>query len=601
MSVNWIIPWTEEPRHDRIEGWKERQVLEPESIYPGWTNFVSQRSIRAIAISQKSRHMWLATWGGVLSWRQRQETTYFRYSSEHGLLGNGVSCICVDEEDRAWVGQEEGGLGYFDNNRWNVYPERKSEIFRVVTKSESGGIWAATSRSIYRIKGPNPGSVPIPIAKAVAEYPLTLLEDGNDVLFGTNHGLFRLNNAGELTTVEPERIRSCTSLSRDAQGRIWIGTATEIYLMEAGQVHQELFYDGSAGHVKQLAAGRDLVWVLTTLGINVISVIDKTWKPVAFNSEQPVTPQAIAVSASDRHLWVGTSSLLSSLYYSDDGSVTWDHSQLPEHREDQLSNLGRCVAGHEDGEHTVCVGTVGGLVVFPSDDNWSINSLAGDVRDVCITSTGNGRTFWMLRWPKGFWAKDLEFAQPPGIPIALAKGFDGNAYGLTSRGLWLLGPNLKEIAKTPPARAHCLSQTQDGTWWAGTAEGVYRYRNDTWSVANEQPGPSLSEIYAVVATGNRVWAAAANGLWRRNANAWEPHNRIVHALAVASDGTSLWMAQDDGVVRYSPNTRKHDKHYTLEEHGIASRRIAALAEIGGALWVVTAAGVSRLRLNEEVI
>ena len=598
MSVNWITGWTEEPRHDRIEAWKELQVLEPESIYPGWTNFVSQRSVRAIAISHKSRHMWLATWGGVLSWRQRQETTYFRYSSEHGLLGNGVSCVCVDEEERPWVGHEEGGLGYFDDNRWNVYPERKSEVFRVVTKSDAGGIWAATSRSVYRIQGPNQGSVPVPITKAVAEYPLTLLEDGNDLLLGTNQGLFRLNNIGELIDVEPERIRSCTSLSRDAQGRIWIGTATEVYLMEAGQVRPEPFYDGSAGYVKQLAAGRDLVWVLTTEGI---CVIDKSWKPVSFNSEQTVTPQAIAVSSSDRHLWVGTNSLLSSLYYSDDGSVTWDHSQLPEHREDQLSNLGRCITGVEDGDRTVCVGTVGGLVVFPSDDKWSINSLAGDVRDLCITSTANGKTFWMLRWPKGFWAKDLEFAQPPGIPIALARGLDGNAYGLTSRGLWLLGPILKQIAENPSARAHCLSQTQDGTWWAGTAEGVYSYKNGNWSVANEQPGPSLSEIYTVVAIGNKIWAAAANGLWSRTGNTWESHTRIVHALAVASDGTSLWMAEQDALVRYSPKTKKHDKLYSLEEHGIASRRMAAIAEIGGDLWVVTAAGVSRLRLNEEVI
>lgn len=601
MSVNWITTWTEETPTDIVK-WEEPQVLEPESIYPGWTNFVNQRSIRAIAISPKSRHMWLATWGGVLSWRQREEAAYYRYSSEHGLLGNGVSCVCVDEEERAWLGHEEGGLGYFENNRWNVYPERKTEIFRVVTKAESGGIWAATSRAVYRIHGPNKGSVPAPITEAIAEYPLTILEDDNGLLLGTNHGLFRLKNTGELITVGPEQIKSCTSLSRDAQGRIWIGTATEIYLMEAGHILPQPFYDGSAGYVKQLAAGRDLVWVLTTEGI---SVIDKVWKPIAFNSELVVKPQTIAVSSTDRHLWVGTNSLLSSLYYYDNDTVTWVHSELPEHREDQLTNLGRCIAGAESGDHSLFIGTAGGLVTIFSDDKWSINSLAGDVRDVCVSAIETDRTLWLLRWPKGFWAHNLEFAQPAGVPLALTSGVDGNAYGLTSRGLWRLGSKSQLIAEVPPVRPCCVSQTNDGTWWTGTAEGVWSYKNGAWSAANERPGPGLSEVYALLTIGNKLWAATAKGLWCRTGNTWESHNkpqlRIVRALALAGDGNSLWLAEEDGVVRYSPNTRTHEKSYSLEEHGVASRRIAALAEIGGDLWIVTAAGVSRLRLSEEVI
>ena len=597
MSTNLIVPWTEESRTDLIGPW-QGQVLEPESIYPGWTNFVSQRSIRAIAISPKSRHIWMATWGGVLSWRQREETTYYRYSSEHGLLGNSVCCVCVDEEERPWVGHDEGGLAYFENNRWNVYAERKTETFRVITKAESGGIWAATSNSIYRIQGPHQGSVPRLVNNAVAEYPSTLLEDSNELLLGNNRGLFRLTDTGDLLEVGPELIKSCRSLSRDAQDRIWIATDTEIYLMEE-KVHAQPFYDGRAGYVRQLAAGRDLVWILTTEGI---SVIDKVWKHISPNSEQAATPQTIVVSSSDRHLWVGTDSLLSSVFYSENGTITWEHSQLPEHGEDKLSNLARCIAISEMNE-TVSIGTAGGLVTFSSDDKWSIDASAGDVRDLCVATNAHGETLWLLRWPKGFQAQNFVHDQPPGVPVALAKGSDGNAYGLTSRGLWLLGPKVKLIANSPPARTLGLSQTQDGTWWAGTTEGVYRYTNGVWLPANEQPGPGLSEVYALSVAGNKLWAATANGLWCRNGNVWESHNgpqpRIVRALAVASDGIKLWLAEADAVVRYSPQTRTTDKSFTLEQHGVASRRVAALAEIRGDLWILTAAGISRLRLSDR--
>ena len=600
-SENAIVAWTGDSR--AIEVWIDRQVLEPEPIYPGWMNLVSQRSVRGIAISANSRQMWMATWGGVLSWRHRDESTYYRYSSEHGLPGNGVSSVCVDEDERPWVTPNEGGLGYFENNRWHVYSERKNEIFRIVIQAEAGGVWAATDTCIYRISGPQQASVPVLVNNAAAQYPLALLQDRDDLLLGTSQGLFRLLGSGELLSIEPERIKSCRSLSRDARNRIWIGTTTQVYSMKDGQVHAEPHYDGNAGYVLQLAAARDIVWLLTSEGISVIN--NGVCQPVSFNSEQldMPAPQTIAVSSSDRYLWVGTDSLLSSLFYSDDGRGVWRHAELPEHREDQLNNLARCFAASEQND-TVWIGTAGGLVAFRTNDSWTIDATAGDVQNLCVSSGPNDETLWSLGWPKGFRALGVQATEPPGVPITLAKGTDGNAYGLTSRGLWLLGAQPKLIAERLDVRVRCLCQTPDGTWWAGTAKGAYRYKRGTWSLANEQPGPSLSEIYALVVQDDKLWVAGANGFWCRTGNVWESHNaaqpRIVSAIAITGDGTNLWLADGEEVVRYSPNTKTSDRHYSVEASGIASKRVAALAEIRGDLWIATEAGVSILRLSEEV-
>jgi ligand-binding sensor domain-containing protein len=596
---NAIVGWTGDS--NTIESWVNRQVLEPESIYPGWMNLISQRSIRAIAIAPKSRHMWLATWGGVLSWRQREENTYYRYSSEHGLLGNGVSAIGVDDDERPWVCHHEGGLGYFETNRWHVYSEHQDEIFRLICRQPDGGIWAATNSRIYSIPGPRQPSVPVLVNNGKLQYPLALLEDGNDLLIGTGPGLFRLLKTGELETIEPERIKSCESLARDARGRIWIASGKQVYSLSDGEVNLVTAYDGSAGYVRQLSAGCDVVWLLTTEGIGII---DGEWKLLSYHSEQTPRPKTIAVSSADRYLWVGTDSLLSLLIHQDTDVGTWHHSELPSHPEDELNNLARCIAASEESA-TIWLGNAAGLVSFRSNDQWSIDKAKGDVRDLCVTATADGEVLWLLRWPSGFLAQGYAYEQPPGVPIALAKGVDGNAYGLTTRGLWRLGKSVVSIAGELHLRVRCLSQTNDGNWWAGSSEGVYVYRKGTWTAANEQPGPGLSEVFALLAQGDQLWVATASGLWRRNGNGWESHNdlqpRIVSALAIAGDGTSLWLAEEGKVVCYSPTTKTCDKSYSPEGDGVASKRVTALAEINGQLWIATEAGVSKLELNEEAI
>src|SRR5262249_23332251 len=179
--------------------------------------------------------------------------------------------------------------------------------------------------------------------------------------------------------------------------------------------------------------------------------------------DQPV-PQTIAVISSDRYLWVGTDSLLSSLFYSDEGRGFWRHAELPQHREDRLNNLTRCFAASEQND-TVWIGTAGGLVAFGTNESWTIDATAGDVQNLCASSGRNGETVWSLCWPKGFRTQGQPATEPDGIPVTLAKGIDGNAYGLTSRGLWLLGAQPKLIAPTLDVRVRCLCETQNGTWW----------------------------------------------------------------------------------------------------------------------------------------
>ncbi|HEX7999522.1 MAG TPA: hypothetical protein VF528_14140 [Pyrinomonadaceae bacterium] len=602
MSSNRIARWDENLERDHIAPYVDKQVLEPESIYPGWANLTSQRSVREIAIAPKSRQMWIATWGGVLSWRQREESTYYRYASEQGLAGNTVSCICLDEAETPWAGHEEGGLSYFDGQRWQVYAHLQAESIRVVCNAgTAGGIWAATAGAVYHITDYESAPLPVAVNEEGAANALALLADGDALLLGNGCGLFRLRHGEQPVRLSAETIHSCVALSRDAQGKIWLGTPGAVYLLEDGEQASPALYDGSAGRVLRIAAGQAKAWVLTDSAI--CRVTEDGWQPVPFDvNQQP--PVAIAASLSDNYLWVGTDRILSGLYYDDGAQHRWDHDLLPLHAEDKLSNLCRCISASGNNGPT-WIGTAGGLVACETAENWTIDADAGDVRALCVSRLGphaeQRETLWMLAWPKGIsplHASD----QPAGIPVTLAAGQDGYAYALTSSGLYRLGCPAMLITDDVPVSAHCLAQTPDGVWWVGTTGGIYQFGIGGWRLANERPGPMLEEVRTIAVINASLWVVTEAGLWLRRGGRWESHtlqiNGHVRALARAGDAGKLWVAHDDGVLLYNPATRVVDKEYTPARNGLASRRVTAMIESRGILWIATQAGISILKLDD---
>jgi ligand-binding sensor domain-containing protein len=608
MSSNFIESWNPKHTNDGIVGFTESQVLEPESIYPGWMNLVAQRSVRAIAIAPKSRHLWMATWGGVLSWRQREESAYYRYSSEHGMAGNAVASLCIDESERPWVGHEEGGLSYFDGQRWRSHEHFRKEPIRALSNTGSAeSIWVATNNGVYSVYIDGSGRVPIPMAvnQEGCARAVVILPDGDDLLLGNRTGLFRLRLGADPVRLAADMVSSCVALARDGSQRIWIGTPHGVYPMAAGDVVGDPVYEGQLGCVKAIAAGQERIWILSADGISQAS--DGDWQPISLPSEEmdAASLHAIAASSNDNHLWVGTDRVLSSLYYSAEGVVQWDHEMLPTHAEDELSNLGRCAVA-SDVDDKVWIGTAGGLVTGEQDDKWSVDPIKGDVHALCVAdgdlAQGAAETVWLLTSPDGISSLGPNASPPPGLPLALATGADRCAYALTTKGVWRLGNNLTKVAEAAPQSVHALAQTPDGRWWVGTTQGVYQYMGGKWQPVSEAPGPQLAEVYALAVIRKQVWAATSAGLWVRAQNKWVSHNKqeplLVRTLAPASGESKLWLARLDGVVRYDAVSRTVDREYTPFEHGLASCRVTALVESKGKLWIVTQVGISRVKLTE---
>lgn len=612
MNSGRITHYTEE--HHRITARIEAEVLEP--AYPGWTNFVSQHSVREIAVAPQSRRLWLATWGGVLSWSPREELLYRRYSSEHGLAGNAVACICVDQVEHPWAGHVEGGLSYFDGQRWRVYDHLQLESIRAVSRAvNSGGIWAAGMDTVYHIpKGDQPPALVAPRRHTAAVEALALLDTGNKLLLGNAWGLFALQMDKEPVPLAQNTIKTCTALTRDRNGDVWVGTPEGVYRLDGetpvGPIAPER--TETIGRVLGLAASRDRIWVLTTTGL--AQVIDNHWLSVPGVPEPHPALHTIAASPDEAYLWVGTDRLLAYVQSQGQAAPVWNMDWLPAQPEDKLSNVGRCVV-QQGFNGRVWVGTAGGLVAFQPNGKWTLHEDGGDVRALNVArSEANSmtpETLWVLAWPRGIgrWANpdwiDFRGPQPTGLPTALAVGRDGHPYLLAGCALWRLASDeLKEVTRTVPTTARCLAQTPDGQWWLGATQGVYRLVSGEWELVGEQPGPLQAGVRALAVLHGQLWAATEMGLWMRRGEKWEPYDAVpddnlwdVRALAPASSNSALWLARQDRVVRYDPATRMQSIQYTRANSGLGSCRVTALAEIDGDLWIVTQAGISHIKLD----
>ncbi len=601
----------------RITSKVEMGVLQPEPLYPEWTNFVSQKSVKAIAIAPKSQQIWMATWGGVLSWNRKEEFLYRRYSSESGLAGNAITCLCLDQDENPWTGHAEGGLSYFSAGHWQVYSHLQTAPIRaIVSAVHRKGIWVATADTIYYVADPESNPVPVARESNGAVEAVTLLADGENLLVGNRLGLFRVQWDREPEAIAPNLLDNCSALTRDGNGNIWVGTHDGLYQLsgEHSNQHDPRKIITSILPVIALAAGKKRVWVLTAAGL--AQVADGQYLQVPWRSEsgKPLFIQAIAASTDDTYLWVGTERRLAGVRSTNADNTTWDLDLLPPHRDDELHNLGRRTI-LSDTQERVWVGTAGGVIAFDLDNEWRIWANHNDVRSLSVISSNDKSTtkemLWILAWPQGI--GNLNFStgpnfpklKLPGLPTLLSAGNDGCPYIITGSALWRLrGDQLTKIAPGVSGLPRCLLQTPDSVWWLGTVRGLYRLASGRWKFVGAQPGPLQAEVYALVVADNTLWVATEIGLWERQNEDWILHNpgqqnssRAVWALAAGRLGT-LWMASAEGVCCYNPKTKMQGVSYTAFNSGLGSRRVTALLETPGFLWIVTQVGISRLTLDE---
>ncbi len=299
---------------------------------------LSNNQIHSI-LQDKKGWMWFGTSQGVCRF-DGYEFTVFKNDPDDStsLRGNLVRAIFQDSKGQLWMGTENGGLNKFNREKENFshlfgsgpkallknvsvtsiqedksgnllvgtetnlyvikdekeYAEIRpsnlpafSDYFRVLRTDPSGRIWIGTNHGlyVYDLKTNRAEKIRLPqVASANEEIWEILIDDDGTAWIGTySNGAFVVNQStleARHIDIDPDNERSNTvrSVSKDKNGKYWIGTRGGLYIYEK-QKGATAYYYHEEREPKSLVNNsiqcivHDLkgdVWIGTRNGINFL-------------------------------------------------------------------------------------------------------------------------------------------------------------------------------------------------------------------------------------------------------------------------------------------------------------------------------------------
>ena len=465
------------------------------AVYPGWATMASQRQARGIATA-KDGAVWLATRGGVLRWHPGMDR-FTRYGSEHGLPGNAVTVVAVDDAGQAWATTEDGRLCVLDGEEWRPCSALQDVRVAVLAVDQAGCLWAAASAGLWAVHGPSDATPVGGNFGGLAPRGLAVT-DGDDAWLWTAAGLHHRGTAGW----EPPRpARGVLSLACQGES-LWLGTAAGLQRFDrAGTVPSS---NWPRGEVVALATNTDGVWaaVRGVAGYEVGFATAAGWIRVA---SRPLKERVVGLASAGRdEVWIATDD---GLALGSMASIRWYQTERPPeaipvegNRTEALNNQVQALAIHAK---ALWIGTARGLFRMGlADGRWHGYTGSDRLADIRTILPGTGSDeFW----------------------VAAGQDGRGGAGGL--RRVRGGAPSLEEFAV--PASILGLAVGSGNTRWAvagldlgSLPDGLYRNDGTGWSLALAAArlrGCGLPFGACLQAIGqapdDRIWIVTSSGLF----------------------------------------------------------------------------------------
>ncbi len=428
-----------------------------------WTtdNGLPQNSVTSI-VQTRDGYLWIGTFGGLT----RFDGVRFAPSSEAGAPELSTARILSLREDRAgtlWIGTEENGIGRLRDGRLDLLGTAEGLLGQKVWtlhEDARGTLWAGTSRGLYSFDGRRFVSAALP------------------------------PELGATPTV--------VSLAEDPAGRLWIGTFGGLALRSDAGVRMAHHGTGPALRVFALAPENDgSIWVRTPAALSRFKGGTRLQELKTEMSDAGVA--APVVRDRDGNLWFAGGDGLSRL----NGDLV---ELLP--IEEGLPH-GRIRSLYEDREGGLWVGLDGGGLLRVRD----ANILVWDERDglprsiLPITEDAAG-TLWaggscgglMRREGKRFREIMNRAGGTFGCVTALVAARDGALWVSSDRLRRLAGGEERAFGPAdglPDTEVLALLEDRDGTIWAGTRDGLARFRDGRFQMFDRSNAPTLDDVRAL--------------------------------------------------------------------------------------------------------
>lgn len=396
--------------------------------------------------------LWIATGSGAYE-IDKASGAIKKFTDSDGLPDVQLNAVTTDREGRIWAGTEKG-LARFDNDG----------RFHLVTNDIG-------SREVE-----------------------ALLTDSHGMIWvgGSGGGLWRINpETGQVSELPPENGRPVPEVTRniyeDREGNIWLSSNLALERLSDVKFTTYTSRDGllsdTINAVAPGEAGR--IWIGTTTGLACL--IDGRIEPIAIRASGQTTEQTNVYSLYEDPqgvLWFGLWD--TTLHRLDRGQ----HQQIAILNKLAQAEVGWATGMCSDPNGDLLVGTLGaGLQRIRNGQIVKTYTKEDGLRDPAVYSLALDRENRL--WIGGPFGVDLL----QGTTIKAAPG---------------------QSARLLSSAVFTLCADSDGTLWAGTKKGLYRFRDGRWAPTTYEPDPRVlgPEFYCLLEDdyGN-LWSSGSHGVF----------------------------------------------------------------------------------------
>lgn len=282
----------------------EAQVIEFQRV--GLADGLSQLSVMDIT-QDKFGNVWIGTRNGLNRFDGKRMVTY-KTSGDHScILENQIQQL-FSEDSLIWI-RTPNSISEF-----NLYTEsfRTYSLSSITALYVSGdSVWVATNSGLFRLDRQTRGFLKIPVTLRENEIITCLNSFQNDLLLGTNMGVWRLGRTGLSLLMKRKRQVKCLFL--DSNYYLWVGTNNHgLFQMRDSVIirHFQGEHDISNAFVRCVEEDEEgRIWVGTFQGLDVISQDGR----IAHYDHNKSIPSSLSHNSiwalfrdRDGAMWVGT-------------------------------------------------------------------------------------------------------------------------------------------------------------------------------------------------------------------------------------------------------------------------------------------------------
>lgn len=528
-------------------------------------------------------YIWVASYAGLLRYDSQQ---FQLMKDENGIPVSRVRSLFEDSEQRLWIGTNNTGLLLYEKGKIHKVQQETAAIVRATVEGEDGCIYVASSDGVrYFCRDGQSECVQDSRLVNCLVQSLSFSKSTGKVWGVTFRGdVFSLAHGKVVDFYSASSFQglTCNSVFCDSQGRIFLGTLSNIVLMKENELFQPLLLTARKSTASIYEDHQGLIWVCTENGLGY------------FNEQLryiPIDGSLLSSSIEniyqdyENNYWITSSQQgLLHLIRSKFRNLAFEGS-LP-------MNVYNATASY----HGLCyLGNNEGLYILDAQGQKEENELTKlfhgvRIRDICMDSQKN---LWiagygtpgLVCWKDGAWKNWTKSNGMPSDKIRkILERKNGDIAVGTGDGIAILRD--EQLIKTY-RRAQgidngvilSLEETTDGTLLAGSdGDGIYAIAQDDTVIhlneldSGEKLGPVLNlcqddENQGVwITNGNRIFFMENKEIHPVSADGLDFNN----IFDIKRIGKKIWLLGAKGIYILNPQELKSSAVSEVEQIGFST-------------------------------